>query len=195
MVWRRTTASAQARMPALIFAGLLIVGTRPATGEATLYSKTFEGDGSGKFVSPTCKVVPHDCNVGLNGTEALPILVNPWEPVSIGIRCLELVFLPAQTIAPGARLFVGNSHSPDIMLWLTPGAIGGRSSICYPRGTSFPFPAAVFGAPPNKRGQNDFGLPHLDVHILGTPARFWYWPFASGKYVVYLTVYYTKNPI
>ena len=179
---------------------LLIAVSPAALAEETLYSMTFYGDGSGKYVSDTCKLVPHDCNVSLNGEDALPILVNPWEPVSINIRCVELVFLPSLAVARNAFLFVGNSYSPDVMLWATADS-GGHARNCFPAGSSFPFPAAAAGAAANRLGQNDFALPHLDVHLRGTvfpSLLFWkvlsyLRPFAF--YEVYLTVYYTKNPV
>jgi hypothetical protein len=173
-----------------------------AIGQTTLYSATFYGDGSGELVNETCKFVPVDCNVGLSGADALPILVNPWEPVSINIHCVELVFLPGPFVSRNTYLFVGNSYSPDIMLWAT-AQMGGRSANCFPASTSFPFPAAAAGAPANKPGQNDFRLPHLDVHVQGYfYPNYFFWRLASyfsrsfaGIYRVYLTVYYTKNPI
>src|ERR1700751_6104354 len=68
---------------AFVLGCAIAVLLRPAGAQTTMYSATFRGDGSGKFVSDTCRISPHDCNVSLNGTDALPILVNPWEPVSI----------------------------------------------------------------------------------------------------------------
>ena len=165
--------------------------------ETRLYSATFWGDGSGKYVSETCKLLPHDCNVKLNGEDALPILVNPWEPVSINIHCVELLFLSNKPVSARTYLFAGNSFSPDVMVSATPGPDDSpaRASLCYPTGISFPFPAAAPAAPANKPGQNDFGLPHLDVHVIGEPApRSVLWPFGSFKYRVLLTVFYTKNP-
>jgi hypothetical protein len=163
--------------------------------QTTMHSATFWGDGSGKFVSDTCRILPHDCNVALNGTDALPILINPWEPVSINIHCVELVFLPNQPVSSETYLFAGNSYSPDVMVSAIPGPDGAaRAGLCYPPGISFPFPAAAPSAAPNSPGQNDFALPHLDVHVIGKPGSWLLQPFIRFKYKVLLTVFYTKNP-
>jgi hypothetical protein len=172
---------------------LLVATARGDTLAETLYSASFQGDNRDEHISPSCRAVPAECNLALNGATALPILVNPWEPVSINIRCLELLFLPRRPVASGTRLFVGNSFSPDVMLWLIPKGGDAQNSFCYPGATGFPFPAAAPDALANRAGQNDFTLPHIDMHLMGAPAIPWYWLPDAGKYLVILTVYYTKN--
>lgn len=155
-----------------------------------IYQKNFYGDSSGMYVNRDsrtgCALIPQDCNLALNGNDALPILVNPWEPVSINIHCVQVIFLPTGPLTPTSHIFAGNSFSPDIMVWMVPSPTGGASGkMCYPPGTAFPFPAMAAGAADNKPGQNNFALPHLDVHVQGGPP--------NVNYQVYLSVWYTKN--
>lgn len=155
----------------------------------TVYSKSFYGDGSGLYVNHDpatgCSLM-NNCNVALGGPDPLPILVNPWETVSINIVCVQVVFLPTAKLAPTSYAFVGNNYTPDVMVWAVPNENGGATAkMCYPPGTSMAFPAAAPGAPPNGPGQNNFAIPHLDVHTYGGPA--------NTTYQVFLTVWYTKN--
>jgi len=159
----------------------------------TLYEKDFYGDSTEMFVNRdprtgcTLIPVPRECNVSLNGDDALPILVNPWEPVAINIHCAQVIFLPTGPLTPNSHIFAGNSFSPDKMAWTVPGPTGAASEkMCYPAGTALPFPARAVGATDNKPGQNNFALPHLDVHVQGGPK--------NVNYQVYLAVWYTLNP-
>jgi hypothetical protein len=172
-----------------VFAALSLMATAHAQAQAIL-QKSFYGDSSGTYVNKNpatgCQLVPRNCNVSLDGGDGLPILVNPWEPVSINIICAQVIFLPSRAVAPNTIFFAGNSFSPDIMAWGVPKSSGaGSARMCYPAGTWFAFPAAAKGASPNNQGQNDFTLPHLDVHVIGGPA--------TVSYSAYLSVWYTKN--
>jgi hypothetical protein len=167
----------------------------------TIYQKNFYGDSSGRLVnrSPTtgCSTITvvDDCNVSLNGVDALPVLINPWESVSINILCAQVIFMPSAPVSASTMFFAGNSYSPDVMTWGVPRSTGGGSAkMCYPAGTSYPFPAAAKGAPENGPGQNNFRLPHLDVHVQGTPrSRLFGYLHSKVSYMVYLSVWYTKN--
>lgn len=153
-----------------------------------LYSKAFWGDSSGSWVNYDAATGCHltnNCNVALTGADALPILVNPWKPVSINIQCVQIVLLTAAP-PPQTYAFAGNSFSPDVLVWTVPYSGGsGDGKMCYPAGSAMPFPAAAPGAPANKPGQNNFALPHLDVHVYGAAS--------SVGYQAYLEVWYTKN--
>lgn len=161
-----------------------------AAQSQAIFQKNFYGDSTGTYMNrdpATGCSVTNNCTVALNGADSLPILINPWEPVSINILCAQIIFLPNRKVSANTMFFAGNSYSPDIMVWGVPQPNGGADpKMCYPPGTSFPFPAAASGAPPNKPGQNNFTLPHLDVHVQGQPS--------TVDYVVYLSVWYTKNP-
>jgi hypothetical protein len=176
-------------MKKTICAAVALVSILAASAQAhmaTLYSKNFYGDSSGLYVSPTCQMIPRNCNVGLDGTDSLPVLVNPWESVPIDIRCVQIIFAPSTAMPSSAYVFAGNSSTPDVMLWAVPQPNGGAEGhMCYPEGTAMPFPAATSPAASNGPGQNNFALPHLDVHVYG------YAPGAS--YQVYLTVWYTRD--
>jgi hypothetical protein len=152
----------------------------------------FYGNSSSQFVNHDpatgCRVT-NNCNVALDGTDALPILVNPWESVSINIVCTQIIFMPTGPLSPHAYLYAGNSFiaPSDIMAWGVPSPTGAADiDKCLPPGFAFPFPAKMAQAPSNRHGQNNFMEPHLDIHILGTPA--------SVAYDVWLKVLYTKNP-
>src|SRR6185437_3276668 len=65
----------------------------------------------------------------LSGADALPILVNPWEPVSINIVCVQVIVLPYENPGSYFYAFAGNSFSPDVMVWGVSegnGAIGSK---------------------------------------------------------------------
>lgn len=171
--------------------GMLVSSAQSQSAMQTIHQKNFYGDSTGAFVnhSPAsgCPRIPRNCDVSLDGGDALPILVNPWETVSINIVCAQVIFMPSGAVSPSTMFFAGNSYSPDVMAWgvARPGG-GGSAKMCYPAGTSFPFPPALAGAPKNAPGQNNFLLPHLDVHVQGMPK--------TVNYTVYLSVWYTKNP-
>ena len=178
-------------MARFLFALALFFIAPIASAQTPIYSKAFYGDSSGSYVNNAdaknggCART-NNCNVALSGTDALPILVNPWEPVSINILCVQVIVLPYENPGSYFYAFAGNSFSPDVMVWGVSegnGAIG--SKLCYPPGTAFPFPAAGQNAPENKPGQNNFAEPHLDVHVMGN---------SSVQYQAYLEVWYTKNP-
>ena len=173
---------------------LQICGGEPELSSRIVYTQTFYGDGSARYVDPSCSIVPSDCNVKLNGEEGLPILVNPWERVPINIIGAEIVFLPSGPVTANTYAFAGNSASPDILTWAIPGPTGAaHGQVCFPSGTEMPFPAAAADAPPNKAGQNNFALPHLDVHLSGKLEPFVDETPDPGSYQTYLTVMYTKK--
>ena len=169
---------------------VLVCAISPSGAQSQIiYQKNFYGDSSETYVNhdPSTGCSPtNNCNVSLNGTDALPVLVNPWEPVPIKILCAQVVFMPSGPVAPSTMVFAGNNYSPDVMVWGVPKSTGAADpKMCYPPGTFFPFPAAASGAPPNHPGQNNFLLPHLDVHVQGLPS--------TVSYQLYLSVWYTKD--
>ncbi|HEX3503905.1 MAG TPA: hypothetical protein VHU22_10995 [Xanthobacteraceae bacterium] len=179
-------------MKSAVYAGLAafcLIGTSNAEN-ITIIQKDFYGDSSGHYVNrdpETGCTITNNCNVALNGTDALPVLVNPWEPVSINILCTQVIFMPSAPVTPDTMFYAGDDWSPDIMAWGIPQPNGGGSAkMCYPEGTSFKLPAAADGRPKNKPGQNDFTVTHLDVHVQGGPS--------TVNYQTYLSVWYTKNP-
>lgn len=186
----------------VVAATIPVSAARSQSAMQTIFQKNFYGDSSGSFVNhsqtigcPTIGAVVDDCNVSLNGADALPILVNPWEPVSINILCTQVIFMPSAPVSASTMFFAGNSYSPDVMVWGVPNSNGGGSAkMCYPAGTSFPFPAAAPRAPENGPGQNNFRVAHLDVHVQGKPMkRFFGLLRGNVSYVAYLSVWYTKN--
>ena len=162
----------------------------PASAQS-IYEKHFYGDSSGQYVNNDVESgcsLTNNCNVSLNGSDALPILINPWESVSINVLCTKIIFIPSGPLNPTSHIYAGSNAwgSSDIMAWGVPSPTGAADiNQCTPQGTSIPFPAAGAGAPINRPGQNDFTLPHIDVHIQGTPD--------TATYQVYLQLVYTKN--
>jgi hypothetical protein len=98
--------------------------------------------------------------------------IEPWEPVSIGVACVDIVVFENATDLNYA--FAGNSYSPDVMRWL-----GLPNPI--PAGASFPFPA---------RDPAATAAPHLDCHVSGAHGP----TGVYRQYQLFYTVYYTKNP-
>jgi hypothetical protein len=155
------------------------------TSTQTIYSKSFYGDSTDRYVDSSCKLFHDDCTLLLDGHDHTPIVVNPWESVPINIRCVEIVFLPTSPVSPMTYLFAGNSYSPDPMLWAIPSPTGAAyARSCFPQGTSMAFPAAANSAAANKPGMNNLNLPRLDLHVRGGPS--------GVGYQAYLTIYYTK---
>lgn len=184
---------------ALPVAVLTMVSLSPAAAQQTIFEKHFFGDSTGTYINTDPQTgcsTTKNCNVALNGADALPVLVNPWEPVSIKIYCAFVIFMPSAAVSANTNFFAGNSYWPDIMAWGVPYPGGGGTvEHCMPNGTYFPFPAAKSGAPASKLGQNNFMEPHLDVHVAGCPASGCPKPgqTPSVTYQVYLRVLYTKN--
>ena len=115
----------------ILFFAVTSVAAFGQTPQQTLYSKTFYGSSATSLVNHDqttgCSLIDR-CDTSLNGTDAIPVLVNPWEPFPIDIRCVQIVFLPNGKVGPGTALFAGNSYSPDIMLWSLPRDGGGFDS-------------------------------------------------------------------
>lgn len=162
--------------------GILVIYLANHAHAQTLYSKAFYGDSTGAYINASCSLT-NNCDVAFDGHDAIPILVNPWESVSITIQCVQIVLMPDGPLAARDYAFAGNSITPDVMIWgtnIAGGAINAKQ--CFPAGMGMPFPAGPYT---NGPGQNNFALPHLDVHIMGTD---------QVSFQAYLIVWYTKNP-
>src|SRR3974390_2840348 len=103
----------------------LLASVLTAHAETPIFERHFYGNSTGDYVNHDPKTgcsLSNNCNVALDGTEALPILVNPWEPVGIDILCTQVIFMPTGPLNPKAYIFAGNSDWPDgdIMAWGVP---------------------------------------------------------------------------
>lgn len=177
------------RLYALLFVGVMCFAVRAWAGGddgvGVIYSKAFYGDSSGDYLSTSCSLT-NNCDVQMNGRDAVPILVNPWESVPIEIVCEQVAVIPqGGVLGPSDYAFAGNSVDPDVVVWglAREGNISAKQ--CFPSGTAMVFPAAGGGGA-NGAGQNNFALPHLDVHVMSLDAD-------RVPFQAYLIVWYLKD--
>jgi len=92
--------------------------------------------------------------------------VTPWEPVSISIVDVQIVFINGSQ-PQSFYAFAGNGYDPDIMSWLT--SDGADRHL--PDGYNMQFPASGGTKPP-----------HLDLHVSCLPVGFSYQGFYNVIY-------------
>ena len=104
-----------------------------------------------------------------DGTDQVPILERPWEPVAIEIVGVT-VGLKIWGAGERGYIFAGNSYSPDVMLF----HVGeGSETVMFPKGLSFYLPP--------KAAHVDASV-HVDEHVLC---------WGDKAYYAWLVIYYT----
>ena len=103
-----------------------------------------------------------------DGTDQLPLVIDPWEPVAIEIVCVDITFFQFDSRFVNYA-FAGNGFSPDIMRWW---------------GEPNPIPPGEFFPCPAKGGYTPTEHAHLDLHVSGQQGQKW-----QGYY----TIYYMKE--
>lgn len=164
----------------LALAALCLVFVSPAHADSMTCQgqNYYTGSGAGYKGGSVCTKTFYFSGV-CNGQDNTPTLVDNtgtintpyipgWEPVSISIQDVWIVFIPPRPATFYA--FAGNNYTPDVMSWYTNEA----TERHLPAGTNMTFPAANTGS-------------HLDLHVSCQPNNT---PF-QGFY----TVVYQPNPM